>query len=573
VKKLCCSTFISCVCAVVFVFTAAGTAAAATYSLLSDQLTYVRITTTGSTFSPAVELAEGSQAVVGWYVEEDQSTYEGLSPEMTFNSPDTRHIRMSAAYSDGSDALKDVVTFNIGFNHTEDAGYYNAGSAYDHPVQKVTEVEGVNHMTGLLRFLAATPTLTGEIDFTGMSKLEFIECFGADVSAIDLTGCGSLIRLCMEDNDLSYIDLNPVRNSLYDLRLTGNRSTITIAPLQSPMVHQYHYCAHSQTVINHPTSEQLPAVEELWDWNSGQAGELVIRSSAVRDVRTYENGWTSADLTNQFPSGRRGHFDAHSCRLSSIILEGCSGLTYLDLHDNLFDQDAVDGILAEVASWGTYGGKLNLSENRYPSADGERYLAILEGRDWEVSVSDAPWKNLYRDVSDDAWYYDEVKFVSEHGLMNGTESDVFSPDGTMSRAMFVTVLYRISRESGSYTNTYADVPAGAWYEKAVAWAGERNLAVGVADNRFRPEAAVTREEIAMMLYNLAKYVGLDVSVGEDTNLLSYNDVSDIAEYAIPALQWACGAGIMEGDNLGNLNPRDSATRAEVAVILHRFLVS
>jgi hypothetical protein len=154
------------------------------------------------------------------------------------------------------------------------------------------------------------------------------------------------------------------------------------------MTHLYHYCAQSETVENHPTGAQLPAIEEWWDWNSGQTGELVIRSGALKSVITCYNAWTSMDLMNQFPAGSDGFVEANDCRLTAVALDGCEGLKYLDLRNNLLDQDDIDAVLAEAASWGTYGGHLDVSGNAPPSDEGLYWLQALRERNWIV-VTDA----------------------------------------------------------------------------------------------------------------------------------------------------------------------------------------
>lgn len=179
--------------------------------------------------------------------------------------------------------------------------------------------------------------------------------------------------------------------------------------------------------------------------------------------------------------------------------------------------------------------------------------------------------NPFSDVKPGDWFYDNVLFVYENGLMYGTGSGLFSPNGTMTRGMIVTVLYRMSGDTGSYTNPFSDVAPGAYYEDAVAWAYTKGIVRGTGANSFSPDAAVTREQFAVMLWNYAQYSGYDVSIGEDTNILSYNDALSISDYAYAALQWVCGADIMQGDHLGNLNPQRSATRAEIAAMLERFM--
>lgn len=344
---------------------------------------YVRITTNGATFSPLVELESGSVATVNWEVE-GGATYTGLNPTIDFGTAGTRYVRMSVTDGDVN-AIKDVVTFNVGFDYTQDAGKYNLGPTYDYIPQSVSNIQFANGMTNLKRFLAATPTLVGGLDFTGMSKLEYIECYGAGVTSVKLTGCTSLVRLCLEWNDLASLDLNPVAGNLYDLRLSGNRSPITLAPLYSPMAHLYHYCAQSETVINHPTATQLPVIEEWWDWNSGQTGALLVRSSALQKLYSEGNNWASVDLANQFPAGRRGTANLQYNQIGSIILQGCEGLTNLNLQNNLLSQTDIDGLLTEIESWGTSNGTLNISGNAPPSSQGEAKKDLLINRGWTVN--------------------------------------------------------------------------------------------------------------------------------------------------------------------------------------------
>ena len=154
--------------------------------------------------------------------------------------------------------------------------------------------------------------------------------------------------------------------------------------------------------------------------------------------------------------------------------------------------------------------------------------------------------------------------------MSGTSADTFSPETATTRGMIVTILYRLEGEpeiSGSCA--FDDVKSGWYYENAIAWAAANGIVSGYDNGLFGPDDAITREQLATILYRYAQYKGLDVSVGEDTNILSYNDALDISEYAVPAMQWLCGEGIMSGSD-GNLMPMGNATRAQVAAFLHRF---
>ena len=138
-----------------------------------------------------------------------------------------------------------------------------------------------------------------------------------------------------------------------------------------------------------------------------------------------------------------------------------------------------------------------------------------------------------------------------------------------SRGMIVTILYRLEGAPAAEGSCpFTDVAAGSYYENAITWAASSGIVTGYGQ-QFSPENAITREQLAAILWRYAKYKSLDVSAGEDVNILSYHDAFHVAEYAIPAVQWACGAGLMSGCS-GNLMPKDSATRCQVAAILCRF---
>ncbi len=177
----------------------------------------------------------------------------------------------------------------------------------------------------------------------------------------------------------------------------------------------------------------------------------------------------------------------------------------------------------------------------------------------------------FDDVGWADWFHDNVVYVYENGLMNGTGAAVFEPDGTVTRGMIVTILHRLEGEPAvNYLMPFADVAEGAWYAEAVRWAASEGIVTGVSETAFAPNDPITREQFAAILWRYAKYKGFDVSIGESTNILSYTDFGEIGEYAIPALQWACGEGIISGRGEGVLDPRGTATRAEAAAMLQRF---
>lgn len=181
------------------------------------------------------------------------------------------------------------------------------------------------------------------------------------------------------------------------------------------------------------------------------------------------------------------------------------------------------------------------------------------------------YKNPYTDVNEDDWFADDVEYVTKKGLFNGMTITEFGPDETLTRGMIVTVLYRAEGEPENDGNSdFDDVDEDAYYAKAVAWARENGIVKGMSENEFAPMENVTREQIAAIIYNYAIYKGYDVSVGEDTNILSYEDFDEVSEYAVTALCYACGSGLIKGRTETTLNPAETATRAEAAAIFARF---
>ena len=183
----------------------------------------------------------------------------------------------------------------------------------------------------------------------------------------------------------------------------------------------------------------------------------------------------------------------------------------------------------------------------------------------------APEPLPFGDVDDGDWFADAVRFVYENGMMNGVSETGFAPHATTSRSMIVTILYRLEGEPVvDDAMDFADVAGDAWCTDAVRWAAGEGIVGGYGDGLFGPDDPVTREQLAAILYRYAVYKGYDVSVGEDTNILSYDDFADLSEYAIPAMQWACGAGIVNGTSESTFTPQGEATRAQVAAMMMRF---
>ena len=176
----------------------------------------------------------------------------------------------------------------------------------------------------------------------------------------------------------------------------------------------------------------------------------------------------------------------------------------------------------------------------------------------------------FLDVKESDWFYEAVSYAVENGLMSGMSEDIFAPNTPLTREMLAVILWNLEgNPTPNDVAPFLDVTSDKYYANAIAWANENGIVAGYGDT-FGVGDFITREQFAVMLYNYAQYQGYDVSVGEDTNILSYTDAFDISNYAYPAMQWACGAGIMSGNDDGTLNPQGKATRAEAATMLMNF---
>lgn len=176
----------------------------------------------------------------------------------------------------------------------------------------------------------------------------------------------------------------------------------------------------------------------------------------------------------------------------------------------------------------------------------------------------------FTDVAADAAYYDDVLYVYENNIFNGFTSTIFGPDSTMTRGQMVTVLWRMNGSPEPEKDCpFTDVAAASPYRKAIAWAVENGLSNGYTETTFAPGQAISRQQFLTILYRYAQFKEYDVSVGEDTNILSYTDVESVSTYAVPAMQWACGAGVAYGID-GKLMPTSPAPRYQVAEFLASF---
>ena len=237
-----------------------------------------------------------------------------------------------------------------------------------------------------------------------------------------------------------------------------------------------------------------------------------------------------------------------------------------------YDQNTCPNSTDVIATTLEDGGKLDLAEKETITFKLRNTVVIPGGSDTPSTPAEPAAPELpFTDVTTDHPFYEDIKYVYEKGLMQGVSEDIFQSATTTTRGMIATILYRMEGEPAvKNASSFRDVADGMYYSNAVAWAAANGIVNGYADGTFQPDQTISREQMAAILYRYAQYKGCDVSVGEDTNILSYTDATQVAEYAIPAFQWAVGAGIINGTTASTLSPKGSATRGQVAAILHRY---
>lgn len=176
----------------------------------------------------------------------------------------------------------------------------------------------------------------------------------------------------------------------------------------------------------------------------------------------------------------------------------------------------------------------------------------------------------FDDIKKTDWHYPAVSYVYKNGLMSGLSTRIFSPDTATTRGMIVTILYRLEGTPSAGDSTFKDVSSGQYYAKAVAWAAKNDIVAGYSKTKFGPEDAITREQMASILYRYAKYIGYDISAGEYTSIEKFPDVKYVSGWAKTSVCWAYGEGILSGMGDGTLVPQGNAGRGQVASILMRF---
>lgn len=334
----------------------------------------IAITHTGQTLEAIIEVDAG--ATVLWEFADD-TTSDSLHPTKDFGTAATRTTYLTVTPTSALTLL--VVGYDAGDDGT-------LGDDYLLEQQNVPTITGVNSYANLVTFACSQNPITA-LEFGGCSALETIECYQCtSLDSIGLSGATSLQRLCLEGCSVETIDLSSCGN-MRDWRGAGQGLQNITWPASMPYL--WHLCIHNnELAANIPPSliATMVAMRDFYLWDAQQSGALTLVGGNLRDVLIYNNAYTSLDVSAGFLDGTAATIDARNNALTSVNITGCSELVGIYLQTNALDEAAVDGILAEVESWGTSGGILNLSGNTAPSSTGLSDVATLEGRGWTVTV-------------------------------------------------------------------------------------------------------------------------------------------------------------------------------------------
>ena len=279
-------------------------------------------------------------------------------------------------------------------------------------------------------------------------------------------------------------------------------------------------------------------------------------------------------LTAKFAGGSSGSGGGGGSRKPSV--------TYYTLHFETNDGSAITDMREE--------NNTRISLTKYvPTRHGYTFIGWYSDHNLTNQVSEvsltknmtvyAGWRadenpdivvNPFTDVSEKDWFYNDAMFVYKNGLMLGTSKTLFSPHGTVTRGMMATILWRMEGSlAPKGENSFTDVEAGMWYTDAITWTAENGIFAGYSKEKFGPDDPITREQLTAIFYRYADYKGYKLTV--TGNLDKFEDADKITDYAKTVMQWAVGNGLIKGKAENLLDPQGTATRAEIAAMLHRFV--
>ena len=335
------------------------------------------------------------------------------------------------------------------------------------------------------------------------------------------------------------------------------------------------------------TDNQKEILFGLYDFTADGIPELIIKNGAPdvsqkrNYVYTYKNN--SVSYVGEIGESNSNFYIPTSKDYTGIFGRCGENNSYLCYYYSIKNSKLVEELICEErVEYSDSRIRFNSSQK---TKDYNLYDEYLNGKEklqmenaekikktgWDKFVNNAyiVTAGKYEDVSPSSWYYDAVEYVDNKGLMSGVSSTKFAPDNNVTRAMFVTMLYRLDKEPNVVAVNYSDVPADSWYRNAVSWASRKNISKGVTENRFSPDTNITREQLVTILYRFAKYKNKSTSA-DKFNIKSFLDNNEVSEYAVEPMNWAIQNNLISGTNELKLSPHGVATRAQAAIILQRF---
>lgn len=385
---------------------------------------------------------------------------------------------------------------------------------------------------------------TSETNLGNLCSDAFRIVTGADIGYVN----GGGIRAPIEVGDVTFNDV---------LNVFPYNNAVVVAEVSGQVIKDF-----------------LELAVKYWPSESGAfphiSGLTFSLNTAIESAAQVDNNWVFTGIDGEYrvydimvlnkDSGEYEPIDLtknYSIASDSYHLLECgdgmsmfAGATILQ-NDGMLDVEAFETYITENIG-GVIGKEYAKVDNRITYTDGED--ALLG----------------FIDLSGDAWYSDSAKYILENGLMKGVTDTTFAPNENLTRAMLVAVLYRAEGEPDTNRSIpFSDIDMGAYYANAVSWAKQNGIVNGVSENEFAADESITREQIAAIMMRYAVYKGLDTVTLEGN--LHFADADEISEYAVSSMNWAVGAELINGKSEGILAPKDKATRAEVAAILHRYL--
>lgn len=346
-------------------------------SLASEEnITFV---TTGSSFSPIITVTGDPE--IQW-VFGDGSTSNSASPSVNFGSAGARTNTLVVT------PWSAVTKINIGYDGSDGGVTPDRSTIEELKRQNVISVIGLENVAPSLQVWASSYNPITELDFSNFTVLHTVECFYCtSLSTIRLHNVSSLNRLCVEQCNISYLDLSEAP-SLADLRGASQRSSTYTINWGNTGANVWHVCVRDNPHMNGKLpSSQFPIIKDFYSWNSNQSGTLYLNSTNLKSILSSNNNYNAANFSGCFPAGRKGTVNICNNNLESLDISNDPGLLYLNVSNNLLNQTTVDGILQTLDSFNTDDGDLDLTGNTAPSIAGRSHANNLTARGWEVKLS------------------------------------------------------------------------------------------------------------------------------------------------------------------------------------------